>query len=292
MKKYIITAALCLLSLAGKAQQTYNSGAGFSYAAVLHGLQGSLLQNATVTMRASLYSTAGTVLLYREEHSVTTDGQGVARLRVGKGKATSDSPASRYAYVSPSGTGWLRMEVLQKDGQWQEISMRNIAAVPLAESVRYGTYSVAIGIVVAYGGDVVPDGWLECNGQAVNRTDYPDLFAALGNTGTPATFTVPRLNGSPNQFQRGVEDRTVANGARDPAGVRSVLSTQATALKAHTHTYTDQSPTIDIDLDDFVNIEDKCTSQYYELNKTAAAGSSNGSWPKNAMVKFIIKAKL
>ena len=47
-----------------------------------------------------------------------------------------------------------------------------------------------------------PTGWLVCNGAAVGTSDYPALFAAIGNTflpedvsASPATFKLPNLMG-------------------------------------------------------------------------------------------------
>jgi len=38
------------------------------------------------------------------------------------------------------------------------------------------------GFVVDTASNTVPNGWLECNGQAVSRTTYGDLFDAIGTT--------------------------------------------------------------------------------------------------------------
>lgn len=38
------------------------------------------------------------------------------------------------------------------------------------------------GMIVAYGGTVVPEGWLVCDGSAVDRTTYSKLFSAIGDT--------------------------------------------------------------------------------------------------------------
>ena len=55
------------------------------------------------------------------------------------------------------------------------------------------------GCMVDYGGAAAPSGWLLCYGQAVSRTTYVALFAAIGTTygagnGT-TTFNVPDLRG-------------------------------------------------------------------------------------------------
>lgn len=59
--------------------------------------------------------------------------------------------------------------------------------------------SIPIGMVVEFPSDNIPDNWLLCNGQAVSRTDYAELFAAIGTTwGTgdgSTTFNVPTKEG-------------------------------------------------------------------------------------------------
>lgn len=55
------------------------------------------------------------------------------------------------------------------------------------------------GIVVPYAGTSAPDGWLLCYGQAVSRTTYAALFAAISTTygagDTSTTFNLPDLRG-------------------------------------------------------------------------------------------------
>jgi microcystin-dependent protein len=51
-------------------------------------------------------------------------------------------------------------------------------------------------MVMPYAGTVAPAGWLACDGASYLRTDYPDLFAAIGTTYGAADgthFNVPDL---------------------------------------------------------------------------------------------------
>ncbi len=56
-----------------------------------------------------------------------------------------------------------------------------------------------VGEIKAYAGNTVPTGWLECNGQAVSRTTYPQLFQAIGTRwgagNGSTTFNLPNLKG-------------------------------------------------------------------------------------------------
>ena len=62
-----------------------------------------------------------------------------------------------------------------------------------------GTSSLIPGIIYPFGGYPVPDGFLPCDGAAVSRTTYPELFQAIGTTwgagDGSTTFNVPDLRG-------------------------------------------------------------------------------------------------
>lgn len=63
------------------------------------------------------------------------------------------------------------------------------------------------GIIMPFAMDTVPSGWLSCDGSAVSRTTYADLFAALGTIygvgDGSTTFNLPDLRG---EFIRGHDD--------------------------------------------------------------------------------------
>lgn len=115
-----------------------------------------------------------------------------------------------------------------------------LAAVPLQQlnATVGGTNSfLPAGAIQLFAMSAVPSGWLECNGSAVSRTTYANLFAAIGETygagnGT-TTFSLPDLRG---QFVRGWD-----NGRGVDPG-RAVGSQQNSANQAHTHTATATNP--------------------------------------------------
>lgn len=64
-------------------------------------------------------------------------------------------------------------------------------------------YAVPVGTILPFAGSSIPAGWLECAGQVLSRTTYPDLFAVIGTTygaATSETFNLPDLRG---EFLRG-----------------------------------------------------------------------------------------
>ena len=62
------------------------------------------------------------------------------------------------------------MKVKKSDGTWATLYTK-----PIGDTLPVGSIS-------AYGGENIPTNWLKCNGEAISRTDYPDLFNAIGTT--------------------------------------------------------------------------------------------------------------
>ena len=88
-----------------------------------------------------------------------------------------------------------------------------------------------IGTVSAFAMPTAPEGWLVCDGSAISRTDYADLFATIGTVWGAgdeiSTFNLPDLRG---EFVRGFDD-----GRGVDAG-RVFGSTQVDEFKEHEHT--------------------------------------------------------
>jgi len=93
-----------------------------------------------------------------------------------------------------------------------------------------GGFGAEIGSVTAFAMPTPPEGWLVCDGSAVSRTDYADLFAAIGTVWGDgdqiSTFNLPDLRG---EFLRGLDaGRGVDEG-------RAFASSQLDEFKAHSH---------------------------------------------------------
>lgn len=78
-----------------------------------------------------------------------------------------------------------------------------------------------------------PSGWLKANGQAVSRTTYAALFAAIGTAygagDGSTTFNLPDMRG---EFARAWDD------SRGVDAGRAIGTSQAAAMLNHTHTGT------------------------------------------------------
>ena len=82
-----------------------------------------------------------------------------------------------------------------------------------------------------FAGAAAPSGWLECDGSAVARADYADLFSAIGTVygagDGSTTFNLPDLRG---EFLRGLDS------GRGVDADRVLGSAQGEEYKSHTHT--------------------------------------------------------
>ena len=154
-------------------------------------------------------------------------------------------------------------------------------------------YLVPAGFVMAYAHETIPSGWIECNGAAISRTTYADLFGAIGThygTGDgSSTFNIPDLRG---QFIRGWDhgagnDPDAANRTNRGDGTvgDNVGTKQASQNKAHTHSVEN---TIEYSAS---QINKSGTSHSRSIKTTITSGSDGGteSRPKNIQMPWCIK---
>ncbi|WP_438452539.1 phage tail protein [Streptomyces asiaticus] len=114
---------------------------------------------------------------------------------------------------------------------------------------------LVVGTILPYGalidaGALEEQGWLYCDGRALNPTDYPDLFTVIGTlhggNGT-STFNLPDYRG---YLLRGVDDNTgrdpdaATRTAAAPGGLAGdqVGSMQSHAAALPTTSFTTDSP--------------------------------------------------
>ena len=130
-----------------------------------------------------------------------------------------DNAASDITLTLPSSDGNAN-DVLQSDGSG------NLSFTALPQAVPSGT-------VHLFATTTAPTGYLECDGSAVSRTTYADLFAIIGTTwgagNGSSTFNLPDLRG---EFVRGWDN------GRNIDSSRSFASSQTDSNKEHNHTAT------------------------------------------------------
>ncbi len=108
------------------------------------------------------------------------------------------------------------------------------------------TLALPIGIgPLPWSTNTAPPGWLLCDGSAVSRTTYADLFAVVGTTygagNGSTTFNVPDLRGRiplGKDNMGGTSANRVTSGQADTLGGNSGAETHTlteSELPAHTH---------------------------------------------------------
>ena len=169
-------------------------------------------------------STGGTNRVQIDTNGITVQDRKAIRFRDTSNSnfvavRAPDNAASDITLTLPSSDGNAN-DVLQSDGSGN----LSFAALPQA---------VPTGSVHMMATTTAPSGYLKCNGAAVSRTTYSDLFDIIGTThgagDGSSTFNVPDLRG---EFVRGWDDsRGVDSG-------RSFGSSQSDQNKQHNHTAT------------------------------------------------------
>ena len=172
-----------------------------------------------------------------------------------------------------------------------------------AATKAYVDLASPAGIIAPFAGTSAPSGWLACQGQAVSRTTYATLFAAISTTwgsgDGSTTFNLPDLRG---MFVRGTG--TNATGSSSGAVGPSVGAYAADTYLNHNHTATDSGHTHNYnvrsanrsadgpggDLWDGVSTNGGTTTTGY-ANITVATSTTGGTEtkPKNYGVLYIIK---
>ena len=112
------------------------------------------------------------------------------------------------------------LNIIQQDGTYAPIAANVVLSSAITGSGTAPVPLMPAGTIVATGG-TVSAGWLECNGQAVNRTTYAALFATTGTTygagNGSSTFNVPNfeskvLIGESSTFSMGAGAGSFASG--------------------------------------------------------------------------------
>lgn len=93
---------------------------------------------------------------------------------------------------------------------------------------------VPIGAIIPYAGSTAPFGTLICNGAAISRSAYPELFEAIGTTwgagDGSTTFNIPDLRG---YFLRGVGGNSAALSVAQGDAIRNITGSFAEILYQH-----------------------------------------------------------
>jgi microcystin-dependent protein len=229
MKKQITLPLFVAFFLFAQLVNAQYSSQGFSFQGYAIDGDNKALASTGITVQFTIYRTGTS---YVEEHTTTTDAFGVFSAAIGEGTASSAITFGELDFNNFDFS--LKVEVKETSGgTYTTISDKLLGAVPYARSASNG---VPVGTIVAFAGPAtaVPDGWLLCDGAALNSSSnlaYAQLFNVIGTTwgGTGNTsFNIPDLRGA---FIRGLNETA---GGLDPN--RTLGSYQGGEIQSHNHT--------------------------------------------------------
>ena len=312
MKKLFLTLVVALMAVTTTFAQ--NSGLGFNYQAVVRNADGVLLANSEVTLRISLYpGQMAAAPTWIETHKVHTDISGSFGITVGHGTRDAASVANSYADINFAAFYyWMKIEILE-GSNYREVIYSQLPSSPYAEVAHNATLTFPAGMIIPFAGPAenIPEGWLLCDGAEVSRSNYNNLYKAIGvcwGTGNgTTTFNLPDLRG---MFLRGVsgesgndedaENRVVLTDNGGNTG-NNVGSYQGDAIRNITGTINglDSYEFIHANISGafYVQQDDKYFGShsgdhdnslvYFDSSRVVPVGSDNR--PKNVYVTYIIK---
>ncbi len=151
------------------------------------------------TITASGHNENNTDIATEITNSVAADGQTSMTGPLKASNGTVSAPSVTFASDTDTGIYRSAANTLAMTAGGALVATVSATGVD-ATTVRQGGFRlIPAGAVMAYAVSTAPDGWLKCDGTAVSRTTYADLFTAIGTTygvgnGT-TTFNLPNAGG-------------------------------------------------------------------------------------------------
>lgn len=140
----------------------------------------------------------------------------------------ADTNTTNYEFILPEPGGSDNTWGVKNNSNWEAVDFLLKSFSDLMANIS--AYTSPIGSIIAHAAETPPTGWLECNGQAVSRQVYHELFTIIGTRfgagDGSTTFNLPDLRG---EFIRGWDH------ARNVDTGRVFGSWQVDEFKSHTH---------------------------------------------------------
>lgn len=145
---------------------------------------------------------------------------------------SSNLPSYLYLECTTAGTTGT------SEPDWDTAKMGGVNSDGTAKFRVRTVLQMPAGAVLPFAGNTVPKGWLLCNGQAVSRTDYDELFEVIGTTyGTGDGSTTFNL---PNLVDKFVEGGSTS-GTVKSAGLPNISGSTSWGVNGIVGTYSGQS---------------------------------------------------
>lgn len=158
MKKFFVLHVLTLLSAVVLAQAPQ----AFNYQAVARTLEGEALADTPLEVRIGIFATAPDgVLMWQEDHAVTTDGFGLFTLTIGTGTSTGNGSLSAFDQISWGATSYFLEVAIDEGGGFESLGSQQLVSVP------YALYAESSGSA----GGLITDFYSENDSLIINEAD-------------------------------------------------------------------------------------------------------------------------
>lgn len=136
-----------------------------------------------------------TVRIENESERQTISAEAITKAQNATNNANAAAEEARNAVRDFSDT----VISFSHAGQLENIQSGEQLKVLFSKIEKYYDYLVPTGVINQFTGEIPPNGYLLCQGQAVSRTDYIDLFNVIGSKygagDGSTTFNIPDLRG-------------------------------------------------------------------------------------------------
>lgn len=174
------------------------------------------------------------VLLEAKDNAHDGSGANVGRTTILAGTATNGATLENQSGAAAIPNGALHLADVLVPAAATVISNTQIR-----DYRRYALREAPLGVVVPSARSLESPGWKFCDGSALNRKQYADLFAAIGTNygagdGT-TTFNLPDLRGRVPAGVDGAAGRLTANDALGNSGGAEKHTLTIAEMPAHSH---------------------------------------------------------
>jgi microcystin-dependent protein len=148
---------------------------------------------------------------------------------------------------------------------------------------------IVVGEICSWPSDSIPDGFLECDGSAISRTTYQDLFDVIGSIygdgDSYTTFNIPDLRGLTIRGQdsgAGIDEASASRSDRGDGATGDFVGTKQGG-ETSKHNHKDVRTSI---------LGSGSTSSSTTTAAASASQGGNDSNPPNMVLKFIIRFEM
>lgn len=151
--------------------------------------------------------------------------------------------------------------------------------------------TLPIGVIMPFGSDTIPKNWLLCNGQAVSRTDYQELFNTLGTTyGSGDGFTTFNLPDLQGKIPVGKDENDTDFDTLGETGGEKEHTLTINEIPPHTHKTWIKDDNLSETEDGYDNYF-YGKGRFYNNTSQAGGGRAHNNLQPYVVSNFIIKAK-